>query len=110
MNSARLEDSESCTLRCKTQAPRHVLWQQHRGLAPVELVLAIPLVMFTVALSVIVGTASCWKIRSSVVARNEIWTYRMPRDATPPNPRPEGWPVGAAANHYGGGPMAELNH
>jgi len=76
----------------------------------VELVLAIPLVMFTVALSVIVGTASCWKIRASVVTRNEIWTYRLPRDATPPNPRPEGWPVGATANHYGGGPMTELNH
>jgi hypothetical protein len=85
-------------------------YRSRRGLAPVELVLAIPLVMFTVALSVIVGTASCWKIRASVVARNEIWTYRMPRDDAPPNPRPEGWPVGATANHYGGGPMTELNH
>jgi hypothetical protein len=86
------------------------LRHQRLGLAPVELVLAIPLVMFTVALSVIVGTASCWKIRSSVVARNEIWTYRMPRDDAPANPRSEGWPVGATANHYGGGPMTELNH
>jgi hypothetical protein len=34
----------------------------------------------------------------------------MPRDVTPTNPRPEGWPVGATANHYGGGAMTELNH
>src|SRR5262245_4693044 len=82
---------------------------RRRGLAPVELVLAIPLVLFTVALSVIVGTAACWKIRTSTVARNEIWTYRMPRRDWPRNPQPAGWPASASASHAGTRQLPDLN-
>jgi hypothetical protein len=90
-----------------------------RGLAPLEMVLAIPLVMFTVALSVIVGTAACWKIRASVVARDAIWSHRWPRGEPPSaagrpgdtyDPVPSGWPQSAAFSHRGSRPLADLDH
>ena len=45
---------------------------RRRGLAPLELVLAIPLLLFVVALSVIFGAVACWKVRGEVVARDAI--------------------------------------
>jgi hypothetical protein len=73
-------------------------------------VLAIPLVLFALALSVIVGTAACWKVRASVVARNAIWTHRMPRSDRPVNPRPSGWPLPATSNHTNSRPLTALNN
>jgi hypothetical protein len=85
-------------------------WGRRRsGLAPVELVLGIPLVLMVMALSVIVGNAACWKIRAAVVARNEIWSARKPRCDTPPDPWPAGWPQSAKMNHSGSRPLSDLN-
>ncbi len=61
------------------------------------------------ALSVIVGNAACWKIRASVVARNEIWSNRRPRSDDPPDPQPAGWPAHGNENHSGQQPLADLN-
>jgi hypothetical protein len=79
------------------------------GLAPVELVLSIPLLLMVMALSVIVGNAACWKIRAAVVARNEIWSTRQPRSDTPADPWPAGWPQSAKMNHSGSRPLSDLN-
>jgi hypothetical protein len=61
------------------------------------------------ALSVIVGNAACWKIRATVVARNEIWSTRKPRSDTPADPWPPGWPQSASMNHSGSRPLSDLN-
>jgi hypothetical protein len=79
------------------------------GLAPVELVISIPILLFAMALSVIVGNAACWKIRATVVARNEIWSNRMPRTSTPADPWPASWPQLATMNHAGSRPLPDLN-
>src|SRR5262245_32134723 len=97
--------------RCGSLLPpaKSAAWERRSGLAPVELVLAIPLILFTVALSVIIGNAACWKIRASIVARNEIWSNRRPRSDTPADPRPAGWPQSATMNHSASRPLSDLN-
>lgn len=43
---------------------------RRRGLAPLELVLSLPVLLFVTALIVAVGSAACWKVRAHEVARN----------------------------------------
>jgi hypothetical protein len=94
-----------CVLPSKTRRSARA----RHGLAPVELVIAIPILLFAMALSVIVGNAACWKIRATVVARNEIWSSRMPRTSTPADPWPAGWPQSATMNHSGSRSLPDLN-
>jgi hypothetical protein len=51
-----------------------------------EMVLALPILLFVMALMVDFGTASSWKIRGLIVARHAVWSSRSPRtpDAFPP--------------------------
>jgi hypothetical protein len=100
------DESHAWVLRSITQL-RHRT--RRSGLAPVELVLSIPLILMVMALSVIVGNAACWKIRAAVVARNEIWSTRKPRSDTPADPWPAGWPQSASMNHSGSRPLSDLN-
>ena len=44
-----------------------------RGLAPLELVLALPILLFVMALIVCYGTISAWKVREHSVARLAAW-------------------------------------
>lgn len=64
------------------------------GLAPLELVLALPLLLFVMALMVVFGNAAYWKIRGATVARHAVWNTRYPRtghtEPTPQNWRPGG--------------------
>ncbi len=78
------------------------------GLAPLELVLSIPLVLMVMALSVAVGTAACWKMRADVVARDAVFNQRWPRHAWAER-RPSGWPRPASVSHENSLPLAELN-
>ncbi len=90
-----------------------------RGLAPLELALALPLLLMIMALMINFGTAAAWKVRAQVVARHAVWASRWPRtmndlprptvsvdlDQTPP--QPIRWPGGMGT---GGGPwIASLN-
>jgi hypothetical protein len=84
---------------------------RRRGLAPVELVLAIPLVMFVTALAVIAGTAACWKTRTAVVARDAIWSHRWPRGGAALDPLPAGWPQQRTSWQWSRrDPFPELDH
>lgn len=51
-----------------------------------EMVLALPILLFVMALMVNFGTAATWKIRGLIVARHTAWASRSPRtpDAFPP--------------------------
>ncbi len=51
-----------------------------------EMVLALPILLFVMALMVNFGTAASWKIRGLIVARHTAWSSRSPRtpDAFPP--------------------------
>lgn len=62
-----------------------------RGLAPLELVLWLPLLMFVMALMVIIGNAVVWKVRTATVSRHAIWRARAPRTAQA-DPPPAAWP------------------
>ena len=72
--------------------------------------IAIPLVLFVVALSVIMGAVSCWKIRAQGVARDAIFSRRWPRGG-PADPQESEWRVTSSTRGDQGGPaLAELDH
>lgn len=66
-------------------------WRQ--GLAPLELVLALPLLLMVMALMVYVGNAAFWKVRGLSVARHAAWSTRWPHNALADNP-PRNWQPG----------------
>ena len=66
-----------------------------RGLAPLELVLALPILLFVMALIVCYGTISAWKVREHSVARLAAWETRWPRSGAT-DPRPSYWPATAS--------------
>src|SRR5688572_28950253 len=63
-----------------------------RGLAPLELVLWLPVFMMVLALMVVFGNAAVWKVRTAFAARDAVWRIRTPRtgqnDPAPANFRP----------------------
>ena len=62
------------------------------GLATLELVLAVPLLMMIMALMINYSTAACWKVRTSIMARHAVWTSREGHlgDSIP---QPAWWPA-----------------
>lgn len=62
-----------------------------RGLAPLELVLWLPILMFVMALMVIIGNAVVWKVRTATVSRHAVWRARLPRTGQV-DPPPATWP------------------
>lgn len=78
------------------------------GLAMLELVLALPLLMLMVALIINYGTAASWKVRSLAAARHAVWSARWPRNG-PQLPRPEYWPTTAGLGIGGPGTLTSLD-
>jgi hypothetical protein len=64
---------------------------RRRGLAPLELVLAIPFLLMVLAMIINLGTEVKWKIRTLAVSRQAVWRHRRDRsgDTDPPL---AGWP------------------
>ncbi len=79
-----------------------------RGLAPLELVLCLPILLFIMALMVNFATIASWKIRSQSVARHALWGSRQPR-AGATNPRPQYWPLSADIQTAGAGNLPALD-
>ena len=79
-----------------------------RGLATLELVLALPILLFIMALMVNFGTVACWKVRALNVARHALWSTRWPRSGAT-DPRPNFWPqtAGVGAGGAGQAPMID---
>jgi len=65
-----------------------------RGLATLELVIAVPLFLFIMALMINFATVSAWRVRGLAVARQTVWSQRHPRNAATV-PRPDYWPTPA---------------
>jgi len=64
-----------------------------RGLAPLELLLWLPVLMFVVALFVNVGTMQAWRVRGEIASRDAAWRARSPRaGADEPRPVARVWP------------------
>ena len=76
----------------------------HRtGLAPLELVLAIPIILFVFALILNAGYSGMWKLRGLGIAREAAWSTRTDRSAkTPPAYRKESWKSPTPTSSTGG--------
>lgn len=61
------------------------------GLAMLELVMALPILLALMALMVNFGTVACWKIRALPVARHGLWSHRQPYNGLT-NPNNDYWP------------------
>ncbi len=67
------------------------------GLAPLELVLVLPILLFVMALMINFGTGGAWKIRTQVNARHAAWRaleFRSGQNDSHPN----NWPDDATLN------------
>jgi hypothetical protein len=109
-----MQPLESCIERRTEFIPFHATTKRNkfhstmtrRGLAPLELVLCLPVLLFVLALIVDAGSKSCWKMRGLVAARDAAWRSRYGRSgANLPNAVPwrspatmEAGPAGANAN------------
>lgn len=65
-----------------------------RGLATLELVLTLPLLVLLMALLINAGTSAAWRLRAQGVAREAVWRNLWPRGATKPDPA--NWPKTAS--------------
>ncbi|NQV23378.1 MAG: hypothetical protein HQ518_03330 [Rhodopirellula sp.] len=64
------------------------------GLAPLELTLSLPIMLFVMGLMIIVGTTASWKVRTVTNSRQAIWRTIDPRDGEE-DPNSRGWPATA---------------
>lgn len=105
----RLNKIDSKTLAAsmkRSTLPMQVSRNQRRrirrhGLAPLELVLWIPILLFVAALMVIYGTSAAWRIRGEVAARDSIWRVLTPRTGRhEPRPAEPTWPEAADGATY----------
>jgi len=72
------------------------------GLAPLELVLWIPILLMVAALMVVYGTSVSWRIRGEVASRDAVWRVLTPRTgANEPRPVAATWPHADGGATYG---------
>jgi hypothetical protein len=77
-------------------------------LAPLEFVIALPILLGIMALMINYGTVASWKVRGLTVARHAVWGSRWPRTGNT-NPRPAYWPANATVNYADAGNVPELD-
>jgi hypothetical protein len=58
------------------------------------MVLALPILLFVMALMINFDTVASWKVRALSIARNAVWSTRWPRNGNA-MPRPNYWPTTA---------------
>ncbi|MCA9107138.1 MAG: pilus assembly protein, partial [Planctomycetales bacterium] len=75
---------------------------RRRGLATLELVLWIPVLLMVTALMVVYGTSVAWRIRGEVAARDAVWRVLTPRTGrSEPRPPEPMWPEASNGATYG---------
>jgi hypothetical protein len=79
-----------------------------KGLAMLELVLALPILLFIMALIINYGTVAAWKVRGNSVARLAAWEARWPRSGAT-DPRPRYWPAAASMGSPDQGNVAGMD-
>lgn len=85
--------------------------RNRRGLAPLELVLWLPILLMVAALMVNIGTMAAWRVRGEIVARDAAWRGRYPRNGQNEPRVPQNvWPADAAMAAVGEPEIAELDH
>lgn len=78
----------------RTKPVREPDSNNRNGLAPLEMVLVLPLLMMVMAIIIVFGYASSWKLRSETVARDGVWRDRWHRFSNR-NARAVEWPAPA---------------
>ncbi len=104
-----LTDHNRCSIRRrgKMQICRK---SPRRGLAPMEFVLWLPVLMLVTALMVNFGTMAAWRLRGEVVSRDAVWRTSWPRTgANEPRPHPRVWPVDASMDFDADVPINSLD-
>jgi hypothetical protein len=80
-----------------------------RGLAPLEFVLVLPVLLSVMALMVIFGLAGRLKVRTVVNSREAVWRELGRRNSNALNAPPRGWPGGSDGSVFSGdGPPMRL--
>ena len=73
----------------------------HKGLAPLELVLSLPILLFVMGLMILIGWVATFKVRTQIHAREAAWRsiWRAnPRSDAQNMPNPPGFPPPASMN------------
>lgn len=79
------------------------------GLAPLEMVLSLPILLFIMALIINFGALASWKVRGLSAARHAVWSSRWPRTRSA-FPRPTYWlPPESGMGAVAAGDVAELD-
>jgi hypothetical protein len=79
------------------------------GLAALEMVVVLPLLMMIMALIMVFGYAACWKVRTETLARDSVWKARWHRYAGIGD-RSQEWPAPNTYGHHGGGSLSALSN
>ncbi|REJ89742.1 MAG: hypothetical protein DWQ34_18530 [Planctomycetota bacterium] len=84
--------------------PRGQAGSDRAGLAPLELVLSVPMLMMILSMMIIVGTAGSWKLRTLANSRQAAARSIWPRDGEN-DPYPDSWwPASASMNFRSASP------
>ena len=70
--------------------------------------LALPILLFIMALIINYGTIAAWKVREHSVARLAVWETRWPRTGST-DPRPSYWPATASMESSDQGTVAGMD-
>lgn len=73
------------------------------GLAPLELVLSLPIMLLVMVLMIIMGTVGAWKVRTLANSRQAVWRSFAQRTGEN-DPHPRGWPPEAEMRSDAGTP------
>ena len=96
--------SKAVTTRCGQTDRRH----PRAGLAPLEFVLSLPLMLFVMGLMIVMGTAGAWKVRTLANSRQAVHRTLWPRTGSR-DPHPVGWPESATMDSDDGSPPLLTN-
>jgi len=70
--------------------------RRRAGLAVLELVLSLPILLMMMALIIGAGAVAAWRIRTETAARNESWRHNWPRGDYFASVKPKEWPLPVA--------------
>ncbi len=84
---------------------------KRRGLAPMELVLWLPILLFVMALMINFGTSAAWRVRGEIMARDVVWIERHHEDENRGQfPAAVTWPdTGGSASRTDDDPLEVLS-
>lgn len=89
---------------------RTALPGKRRGLAPLEFVLWLPVLLSVTALMVVFGVMGSWRVRGEIVSRDAVWRARWPRSGrSEPRPPPRVWPDDAEMRLAAADPFTNLD-